>query len=160
MSKKYVISSELEEYDWEELLREDQELMSQAQEVSKNAYAPYSDFQVGAAVRLGSGLILQSSNQENVSFPVGVCAERLVLGYAGANYPNDPVIKIAIVAKRMKEESWASVSPCGMCRQAINETEMRFNRQMEILILKPSQKILKVQGIQALLPYKFDDLNS
>ncbi|EAZ81414.1 cytidine deaminase [Algoriphagus machipongonensis] len=160
MSKKYIISSEVEELDWEELLQEDQELMVQAQEISKNAYAPYSDFQVGAAVRLKSGLILQSSNQENVSFPVGVCAERLVLGYAGANYPLDPVMKIAIVAKRKGEDSWASVSPCGMCRQAINETELRFNKLMEILILKADHKILKVQGIQALLPFKFDDLNS
>src|SRR5690606_6841241 len=98
MSKKIKIEAEFEELAWEELTIAEQQLMMRARKVSEKAYAPYSNFQVGAAARLESGEILQSSNQENVSFPVGVCAERLVLGYAGANFPDLAVKQIAIVA--------------------------------------------------------------
>jgi cytidine deaminase len=159
MSKKITITSELEELTWDELTLEDQSLIIRAKVISDNAYAPYSEFHVGAAAILNSGKILQSSNQENVSFPVGVCAERSLLGFAGANHPNDPVKKLAIVARRKGEENWASVSPCGLCRQTISETEMRFNQAIILLILKPNGNVLKVPGIQALLPFKFDDLN-
>jgi len=159
MGKKIKISAELEELAWEELGNDDQKLILEAKSISNDAYAPYSNFQVGAAAKLNSGRILKSSNQENVSFPVGVCAERLLLGYAGANYPEDPVKKLAIVAKRKGEEEWASVSPCGLCRQTISETEMRFNQKITLLILTPQGHILKIPGIQALLPFKFEDLN-
>ncbi|WP_057938500.1 cytidine deaminase [Algoriphagus resistens] len=160
MSKKIKIEAEFEELAWEELTAEEQQLMMRARKVSENAYAPYSDFHVGASVRLESGEILQSSNQENVSFPVGVCAERLVLGYAGANYPDQAVKEIAIVARRKGEENWAGVSPCGLCRQTINEMETRFNRSISILIQNPDGSVLRFPGIQTLLPFKFDDLNA
>lgn len=159
MGKRIKIAAELEELTWDELGGEDQSLLMEAKVISEKAYAPYSNFHVGAAVLLNSGKILKSSNQENVSFPVGVCAERLVLGYAGANFPNDPVKKLAIVAKREGEEEWASVSPCGLCRQTISETEKRFNQSITLLILKPGGQVLKIPGIQALLPFKFEDLN-
>lgn len=160
MSKKIKIEAEFEELAWEELNIEEQQLMMRARKVSEKAYAPYSDFHVGAAVRLESGEILQSSNQENVSFPVGVCAERLVLGYAGANFPDLAVKEIAIVARRKGEEIWAGVSPCGLCRQTINEAEMRFNQQISILIQNPDGSVLRFHGIQTLLPFKFDDLSA
>ncbi|MEP0711218.1 cytidine deaminase [Algoriphagus sp.] len=159
MSKKIKIEAEFEELAWEELDIKEQQLMMRARKVSEKAYAPYSEFHVGAAVRLESGEILQSSNQENVSFPVGVCAERLVLGYAGANFPDQAVTDIAIVARRKGDEVWAGVSPCGLCRQTINETEMRFNQPISILIQNPDGSILRFPGIQTLLPFKFDDLN-
>ena len=100
------------------------------------------------------------SNQENVSFPVGVCAERLVLGYAGANFPDLAVTEIAIVARRKGDEIWAGVSPCGLCRQTINEAEMRFNKPMSILFQNPDGSVLRFHGIQTLLPFKFDDLKA
>ncbi|MBN3521567.1 cytidine deaminase [Algoriphagus lutimaris] len=159
MGKKIKISAELEELAWEELENEDQELILEAKAISEDAYAPYSNFHVGAAAILNSGRILKSSNQENVSFPVGVCAERLLLGYAGANFPGDPIKKLAIVAKRKGEEVWASVSPCGLCRQTISETEVRFNQAITLLILTSEGQVLKIPGIQALLPFKFEDLN-
>jgi len=159
MSKKITITAELEELTWDELSSGDQILINRAKTISGDAYAPYSGFHVGAAVLLNSGIILQSSNQENVSFPVGVCAERLLLGFSGANHPKDPIKKLAIVARRKGEENWASVSPCGLCRQTISETEMRFNQAIILLILMPSGTILRVPGIQSLLPFKFDDLN-
>ena len=159
MGKKIVITAELEELSWTELSEKDQSLLTEAKKISETAYAPYSNFLVGAAALLNSGLILKSSNQENVSFPVGVCAERSLLGYAGANHAEDPVKKLAIVAKRRGEEDWATVSPCGLCRQTISEVEMRFDQPIILLILKPNGNVIKVPGIQSLLPFKFEDLN-
>ncbi|UZD21220.1 cytidine deaminase [Algoriphagus halophytocola] len=160
MSKKIRFQAEFEELSWEELSTEEQQLMMRARRISETAYAPYSAFQVGAALRLESGEILQSSNQENVSFPVGTCAERLVLGYAGANFSGVAVKQLAIAARRRGDEVWAKVSPCGMCRQAINETEMRFGSPISLLLQQANGDILRFNGIQSLLPFKFDDLNA
>jgi len=158
--KKIILSSEIEELSPEELDHVEQTLLSRAQSVAKMAYSPYSDFNVGAAVLLENGEVLQSSNQENVSFPAGSCAERLVLGYAGANYPNSAPVMLAIVAKRAADESWAEVSPCGICRQTINEAEKRFGKAVTLLVLKANGSILRIKGISHLLPLKFNDLNS
>jgi len=159
MSKKIQFVTEYEELAWEELPESSQQVMMKARLIAETAYAPYSDFQVGAAIRLTSGEILQSSNQENVSFPVGICAERLVLGYAGANFPEQAVEELAIVAKRKGDEVWASVSPCGLCRQSINEVELRFQKQISILIQKSDGIVIRFSGIRSLLPFKFEDLN-
>jgi cytidine deaminase len=160
MSKKITLSAEIELVEFEALSKVEQIVLEKAKSVSENSYSPYSNFQVGAAVALESGEILQSSNQENVSYPVGVCAERLVLGYAGANYPTQFPSIIGVVAKRKGEESWASVSPCGMCLQGINEVEMRFGKIMTILILRPDGQVFRAQGVKNLLPLKMDDLKS
>ncbi len=158
--KKINLNSEIEELSPSELDHIEQALISSAQAISKLAYAPYSHFNVGAAVLLENGEVLQSSNQENVSYPVGTCAERILLGYAGANYPNSAPVMLAIVAQRAGEEVWAGVSPCGMCRQAINETENRYKKPITILILCANGNVLRMKGISPLLPLKFDDLNS
>lgn len=158
--KKINLNSEIEELSPDELDYIEEDLLSRAKSISKLAYAPYSNFNVGAALLLENGEVLQSSNQENVSYPVGTCAERILLGYAGANFPNSAPVKLAIVAQRAGEETWAGVSPCGMCRQAINETENRFKNPITMLILCSNGNVLRIQGISALLPLKFDDLNS
>lgn len=158
--KKINLYSEIEELSPEELDHIEQALLSRAQTISKFAYAPYSNFKVGAAVLLENGEVLQSSNQENVSYPVGTCAERILLGYAGSNFPQSAPVMLAIVAQRAGEEVWAGVSPCGMCRQAINETESRFKKPITILILCADSIVLRIKGISALFPLKFDDLNS
>lgn len=158
--KKIRLSTEIEELGPEELDHVEQALLSRAQTISKIAYSPYSGFHVGAAVLLENGEILQSSNQENVSFPTGVCAERLVLGYAGANYPDKAPVMLAIVAQRAGEETWAGVSPCGVCRQTINEVENRFAKPITMLILCANGNVMRIKGISELLPLKFDDLNS
>lgn len=158
--KKINLNSEIEELSPNELDHTEQALLSKAQAISKLAYAPYSHFNVGAAVLLENGEVLQSSNQENVSYPVGTCAERILLGYAGANHPNSAPVMLAIVAQRAGEETWAGVSPCGMCRQAINETENRYQKPITILILCANGNVLRIKGISPLLPLKFDDLNS
>lgn len=158
--KKINLNSEIEELSPDELDPTEQNLISKAKAISKLSYAPYSRFQVGAAVLLENGEVFQSSNQENVSYPVGTCAERLVLGYAGANQPNSAPVMLAIVAQRAGEETWAGVSPCGMCRQTINETENRYKKPITILILCANGNVLRIRGISGLLPLKFDDLNS
>lgn len=158
--KKIQLNTEIDELTPDELDHIEQALLSRAQTISKMAYAPYSGFNVGAAVLLENGEVLQSSNQENVSFPTGVCAERLLLGYAGANYPKSAPVILAIVAQRAGEETWAEVSPCGVCRQTINEVENRFGKPITMLILKSNGNILRIRGISELLPLKFDDLTS
>ena len=158
--EKVNLSSEIEILSYAELDHIEQTLISKAQEVSRTAYAPYSGFHVGSAILLDNGEVLQSSNQENASFPTGVCAERLVLGYAGANFPNDAPVMLAVVAQRAGEEAWAGVSPCGICRQTINESEVRFGNEITMLFLRPDGRVYRAKGIRSLLPLKFDDLKS
>ncbi len=160
MSKKIEFHSEMEILSPEELNPEERKVMAKAQAISEHAYAPYSNFLVGAAVLLENGEILQSSNQENVSFPVGVCAERLLLGYAGANFPDEAPLILAIVARRRNDPKWANVAPCGLCRQSINEMELRFKKKITILIINPDETVVRIRGIENLLPMKFDDLIS
>jgi cytidine deaminase len=158
--KKITDTIELEELTISELDPREAALVHRAQEISTKAYAPYSKFQVGAAVLLANGEIYQSSNQENVSFPVGTCAERLLLGYVGANFPEQAPQMLAIVARREGDIDWAGVSPCGMCRQTINETENRYQSPITILLVQPKGIVLRFQGIRHLLPLKFDNLHS
>ncbi len=155
--KKITLQSEIEELSPQELDHVEQTLLSRAQAVSSLAYAPYSNFHVGAALLLENGEVLQSSNQENVSFPAGSCAERLLLGYAGANYPDSAPVMLAIVARRAGEELWAEVSPCGICRQTINEAEKRFGKPVTLMILRENGNVLRIKGISELLPLKFND---
>lgn len=157
--KKINLHSEIEELSLTELDHIEQALLSRAQAISKLAYAPYSHFNVGAAVLLENGEVLQASNQENASYPVGICAERVVLSYAGANYPGSAPVMLAIVAKRANEETWAKVTPCGMCRQAINECENRFQKPITLLILCNDGEVQRIKGISPLFPLKFDDIN-
>lgn len=159
MEKKST-SQGFEVVDYQELNTEEQNLVLAAKNISKTAYAPYSDFLVGVAVLLEDGTVLTSSNQENVSFPAGVCAEHLVLSYAGANFPETAPVCLALVAKKREENQWAFVSPCGICRQVINEVENRFKRPIKLIILRPDERLFLISGISELLPLKFDELSS
>lgn len=158
--EKVNLSSEVEILEFGELSPMEKTLVQKAQEISKVAYAPYSHFHVGAAILLQTGDILQSSNQENASFPTGICAERLVLGYAGANFPDSAPVMLAVVAQRAGEQTWAGVSPCGVCLQTINEVEIRFGVSITLIFLRPDGRVYRAKGISSLLPLKFDDLTS
>jgi len=159
MSKKIEKTVTLELYPWDELTEEVQLLINKAKEASDMAYAPYSNFMVGAALLLDNGEILSGNNQENASYPVGICAERVVLGYSHARYPEAKPRQLAVVAKRRNELDYATVSPCGLCRQTISEYEQRYNQPIEIYMLKPNGEVLKAGSIDELLPFKFHDLN-
>ncbi len=160
MMKKISLTVTLEVFSAGQWENEDRILMEKAQEILEKAYAPYSKFLVGSALLLENGEIFTANNQENVSFPVGVCAERAVLSYVHGNYPNIKPLKIAIAAKRRVGNQIANVTPCGMCRQAINEFEVKFQHPIQILMLNSNGEILKASGIEQLLPFRFNDLNS
>ncbi len=159
MTKKIELKVSLEVFSVEEWEQEDKILMEKAQQILENAHAPYSGFLVGAALLMENGEIFTANNQENVSFPVGVCAERAVLSYAHGNHPNIRPVKIAVAARRRNDTQFATVTPCGMCRQAINEYELKFGFPIEILMLNPKGEILKASGIDQLLPFRLNDLN-
>src|SRR5688500_5606336 len=117
----------------EELPEEDQWLLNEAREVTEQAYAPYSNFQVGAVAKLSNGEIVAGTNQENASFPAGLCAERVLLASISSLYPKVPVETIAI-SYQGGNASDHPVAPCGICRQALNEYESRVNRPIRLIL--------------------------
>jgi cytidine deaminase len=132
----------------------DQKLVKKAIDIAKKAYAPYSSFNVGAAVLLDNGEIISGNNQENAAYPSGLCAERVALFYANANYPNQKVEAIAIVALKDGVLIDHVVTPCGNCRQAMLETELRFNSPIRI-IMGGKNGFWVVPKAQYMLPLSF-----
>lgn len=156
MSEIKNISISYREYqNHNELSADDQELINASEEAARSAYAPYSQFRVGAAIRLESGRIVHGANVENAAFPSGNCAERTALAAAITNYPEDRPIIIAISAISDKGSVVEPVTPCGNCRQVIAEEESRWGRQIRIL-LAGKNKIIELDGIDQLLPLQFN----
>ena len=147
-----IVVHEFENID--ELPVNDQNLLLEARRITGHAYAPYSGFHVGAAVLLENGLIVSGNNQENSAYPSGLCAERVALFYANANYPDSGVQTIAISAAKRGVLVNEPVKPCGSCRQALAETEVRFNTPIRI-ILDGQDGILVLNGVESLLPLSF-----
>ncbi len=151
------IETHLFEFDNENELSEDAvHLFERAKEARLNAYAPYSNFAVGAAILLANGEVVTGSNQENASYPSGLCAERTAIYYAGAKYPNIKILKIAIVAGLLEGKTSKPIPPCGACRQAIAEYEVNQQSPIEIYFKGTSGKILKSNSLKNLLPLIFD----
>jgi cytidine deaminase len=138
-----------------ELSDPDQMLLSAANAAMERAYAPYSNFQVGASLLLKSGVVIEGNNQENIAYPSGLCAERVALFYAGANHPNDPIIKICIVAQGDLMPDGALLSPCGSCRQVLLESETRQEEPIEVILMQRSGEIIVLDSAQNLLPFGF-----
>ncbi|MFD1096861.1 cytidine deaminase [Salegentibacter chungangensis] len=156
--KPLTITSRLEIYDSTEELNEDvQDLMKQAFDARDNAYAPYSKFQVGAAILMENGEVVIGSNQENASYPSGLCAERTAIYFAGARYPNEKIKKIAISAKSLNHKVVTPIPPCGACRQAIAEYEVKQQDAIAIYFMGESGKVVKSDSIKDLLPLIFDN---
>ncbi len=130
------------------------DLIVKAEEASKNAYAPYSDFYVGAAILLENGHIITGNNQENAAYPSGLCAERVALFYANAQYPTTKIKTIAIFASSKDAATIEPVTPCGGCRQVILESQFRQKEPIE-LILVGSNKIYIIHDASLLLPLHF-----
>ena len=147
----------INECQMEELSEEEQYLLTKAIESTNNSYAPYSHFNVGAAILLENGVVLPGCNQENAAFPAGLCAERSAIFAAGAQYPDVALKAIAIAARdtngQLTEEP---VSPCGTCRQVIIETETRFSQPIRIL-LYGKRCIYVMDGIKNLIPLSFTE---
>jgi cytidine deaminase len=133
----------------------DQELVFNAIASLKDAYAPYSGFQVGASILLENGEIINGSNQENVAYPSGLCAERVAIFYASSNYPNIRIIKMAISVQAVDFNINDVISPCGACRQVMAEYEENQNHPIQIILHSPNNDILIVDRVQDLLPFMF-----
>lgn len=153
--KQRAYTVRLYEYDQLDELSEEQVLLvNSAIKAARDAYAPYSEYFVGAALRLANGEIVIGSNQENAAFPSGLCAERVAIFYAGARYPDIPVLSIAIAAIRKGAVQEEPVAPCGACRQVLYEKESQGNAPMEV-ILYGSKKIQVINQVTDLLPLPF-----
>lgn len=140
----------------EELSADLLDLMNQAIEIRKKAYAPYSKFRVGCAILLDNGKIVLGSNQENAAYPSGLCAERVAIFQAGAIYPEAKIIKMAISATSDEKPVLAPIPPCGACRQSISEYEFRQDLPIEIYFMGESGEVYQSDSLKNLLPFMFD----
>lgn len=153
--QKRVFQIVTEEYDSVAGLSEtDRQLIAAAREAAEKAYAPYSKFNVGAAVLLANGEIIKGNNQENADFTDGICAERVALFFAHATYPDIAVKALAVTAKTGGNLIPGPTQPCGSCRQVLVETESRFKQSIR-LILDGAEKIMVLDGADSLLPFAF-----
>ncbi len=140
-----------------ELEAEDKTLVEKAIEATKHSYAPYSNFNVGAALLLDNGEIVTGSNQENAAYPSGLCAERTAMFYASSQYPQHAILKIAIAATQGGVLCGNPATPCGSCRQVMAQYQLRGGKPMQI-ILAGGEKILKFEKVDDLLPLIFDSI--
>lgn len=154
-------SFDFEEYNSiNDLTKEDAQLLRDAQNATKIAYAPYSNFLVGAMAMLTNGKTVAGSNQENASYPVGLCAERVLLSAASSLYPGVPIDTIAISYDGENVHSNRPISPCGICRQTLVEYETRFQHPIRLILGGKEGKIFIIPKASMLLPFGFsgDDM--
>lgn len=154
--KEEIINLKINVYKFDELSKADQDLIETAKLATARSYTPYSKFNVGAAVKLTDGTILTGTNQENASYPLGICAERTALFYANSQYPEKAVDTLAVAAYTNNNFTAKPISPCGACRQVMKETENRYNHPIRIL-LYGTDHIYELKHVGYLLPFGFDD---
>ena len=142
-------------HDWKSLNKEDQKLVLQAYEICDSAWAPYSKFLVGAVILLKNGTVISGSNQENIAFPSGLCAERVALFYAGANYKGEEIDTLAIVAKGNLVPKNQELSPCGACRQVMLESENRQKNPFRVILVNQNGSVNIFSSARDLLPLAF-----
>lgn len=157
MTEKEIIVSYKEFDSIEELPADQASLVESARAAMKGSFSPYSSFSVGAALRLKSGRVVTAANQENAAFPSGLCAERSAMFYAASNYPDDPIVAIAICGGPDGNMSEYPVTPCGACRQVMAQYQRNGGEDMQI-ILAGTKKIWLFPRVEALLPFIFDNL--
>lgn len=151
------IETNLEVYNTiSELSQDIQNLMSAAIEARNNAYAPYSNFNVGAAILLDNTKVVIGNNQENAAYPSGLCAERTAIYYAGAKYPKAKILKMALTASSQNQITDKPIPPCGACRQAIAEYEIKQELPIEIYFMGAQGKVVKSNSLANLLPLLFE----
>lgn len=138
-----------------ELPQEEYDLLQKAKETCHSAYAPYSNFHVGAAILLEDGTVITGSNQENLAYPSGLCAERTAIFYTGANYPNKVIKTIAVAAYQPLFSKYMPANPCGACRQAMLEYENKQHQPIRIILEGEKNKIYVIDSVDCLLPLRF-----
>lgn len=133
----------------------DQKLLEEARDVTAQAYAPYSNFYVGAMILLANGVTVPGTNQENASFPAGICAERTALSAAASLYPGVPILSIAISYNNPSGKNDTPISPCGICRQSLTEYEGRQQHPIRVILGGQTGKVFVIQTARHLLPLVF-----
>ena len=144
-------------YTYNECEESDKKLIEHARSATKTAYAPYSGFNVGVALLLENGVVTTGNNQENIAYPSGLCAERVALFHTNSQYPDIPVKTIAIAASHNNAFTEDICTPCGSCRQVLLEAELRYGKEIRILMCG-REKICEVSSIKHLLPLSFDKI--
>ena len=157
MTNRHLSIDYIEYASLEEMEPADRELVLAAIDARAGSYSPYSQFQVGAALRLEDGTIIKGANQENIAYPSGLCAERTAMFYAGANYPDKAFDTLAVSASAHGIMCESPATPCGACRQVMAEYQKKFQRPLKI-ILAGSKRIYKFSKTEDLLPFIFDSL--
>ncbi|MCS7019557.1 MAG: cytidine deaminase [Cytophagales bacterium] len=159
MAKAIQISIQLEVYQHiDELPETERYLLNRARQAASRAYAPYSNFLVGAALLTSEGKVVEGNNQENAAYPSGLCAERTALFAAGAMHPELQISMIAVSAKRRGDMYYTAANPCGACRQVIAEYQDRQHTPIRI-IMEGNGEIVIANGIDSLLPFRFGQKN-
>ena len=153
--KEIEIKSTIYMVSYEELGPQDKALVDQARKATQRSYAPYSNFHVGAALRLSDGHIVTGNNQENAAYTNGICAERNAIFSAQNLYPDMPIDSLAIAAYNEGRFTLSPVSPCGACRQVMAEVEARYNRPLRILLYGTQGTYIIPDGTNTLLPLQF-----
>ena len=141
----------------EELPQQDAELMRRAHEAARNAYAPYSKFNVGAALRLANGAVVLGNNVENAAYPSGLCAERVAMFAAMAQYSGVPFEALAVTAWSASKSIEEPVAPCGACRQVMVEVEQVSKQPLRVLCQGDTGPIMVFDGVESLMPFIFLD---
>jgi cytidine deaminase len=156
INKSLTINWELFE-NINELPKSIQDLFVQAFNVQKKAYAPYSKFSVGAAIKTDANTVITGSNQENKAYPSGLCAERVALFYAGANYPDEKITDVVLVGDGEMLTEGAVFSPCGACRQVMVETQRKHKESFKVWILQADGRVFCIPNAMDLIPFSFGD---
>lgn len=141
--------------DYTEMSESDVALLKMAKEAVHTAYAPYSKFHVGCALRLQNGHIIKGSNQENIAYPSGLCAERVAIFHAGSEFPNEPIMAMAITVKASDYEVKEPITSCGACLQSMSEYEMKFKQPMRIILQGETGEIWVADGLKTFMPFMF-----
>ena len=157
MTERQIQISYQEYNSIEEMNPEDRELAAEAIKAMQGAYAPYSHFHVGAAVRMSNGQIVRGANQENAAFPSGLCAERTAMFAAGARYPDKDMLSIALAGGVMGRLGSQPATPCGACRQVMAQYQAKSGKPMSVIMIS-SDRIWKFEKVDDILPLIFNSI--
>ncbi len=157
MTERQIQISYQEYKSIDELNPEDRELAAEAIKAMQGAYAPYSHFHVGAAVRMSNGQIVRGANQENAAFPSGLCAERTAMFAAGARYPDKDMQSIALAGGVMGRLGSQPATPCGACRQVMAQYQAKSGKPMSVIMIS-AEKVWKFEKVDDILPLIFDSI--
>ncbi len=155
--KEINLTTKIRVYPIDECSDTEKKLIDAAKRATQDAYSPYSNFKVGAALLLENGKIITGNNQENAAYPSGLCAERTAVFFANANYPNQRIEAIAVAAHYKGEFTKDVITPCGACRQVLLEVENRYKSKMSILLYGGNDEVYQIESIKDLLPLSFGE---